>query len=152
MLESHDMHENRETPRPEPMARDAADRGRAERPLLDREVPLPGSAGDSRSMAALHQWLDEERSAADTTLDPAQVAFWTRLSTETDRRRQVTVPDGFLDRVMSALPAVDATMDAQPATTTVTQVAPAAGVPLSLALIIGTALLAVGILIGRFLA
>ena len=150
MIESHETHENRETPRPEPMAQDAA--ARADRPMLDREVPLPGSAGDSMSMAALHQWLDGERSAADATLDPTQVALWSRLSAETDRRRQVTVPDGFLDRVMSALPSVESTIEAQPVTATSPQIAPTAGVPLSLALLIGTALLAAGILIGRVIA
>lgn len=160
MLERHDTHENRETPRSEPTARDAADRARAERPMLDREVPLPGVASDSLSMAGLHQWLDDERAAADVVLDPAQAALWSKISAETTRRRQVTAPAGFMDRVMAALPEVDTAAEtvaetqlATTVTTTVTTtVAPAAGVPLSMALIIGTVLLAVGMLIGRLIA
>jgi len=150
MLNSHDAHENREPSRPEPMARDAADRGRADRPMHDREVPLPGTSGESHRMAALHQWLDGECSAADAALEPAQVAFWSRLAVETHRRQQITAPEGLLDNVMAAI--LQEATTPQPLVGASSHVVPTAGVPLSLALVLGTALLVVGILIGRLIA
>jgi hypothetical protein len=70
--------------------------------LTDREVPLD----NNRSMAALHAWLDGEGSMAAVAEGDAQryVDFWTRLNSETERRRQVKTPVDLQERIMQALP------------------------------------------------
>src|SRR4051812_6150968 len=75
----------------------------ANRPMADREVPLPGTPGESAM--ALHQWLDGEAAEADARrADVRQVEFWNRISTETDRRRRMTTPAHVADQIMAALP------------------------------------------------
>lgn len=84
-----------------------ARRGDRERPLSDREVPLPQPAQRVLS-PAVHAWLDGElpeaalRSADGET--KRDVEFWNRINDETERRRRMRTPDYLEHRIMEAIP------------------------------------------------
>ena len=120
------------------------------RPMADREVPLPGlAAADDPSMVAIHQWLDGESSEADARrVDSKQVDMWNRVADETSRRRRMVTPSYVAANIMSALPekqvAVNAAIAAAPAV--------AKGLPMPMVLMIGTAMLVLGVVIGKMIA
>jgi hypothetical protein len=158
MLTPHEAHNNdlgRDLPK-----RDTSGEG-AERPLMDREVPLPGmEASNDPAMLAIHQWLDGDLSESEARrVDDKQVAMWSRISTETDQRRRMTTPTHVAANIMAALPAMEVTkravVDAAPATATATstatfqQAAQAAGMSMPAVLTIGAVLFAAGIAIGK---
>lgn len=89
--------------------------------LTDREVPLSGPAGQIRTPALVHAWLDGDIEtkallAADATMSGAdaanrgeaarQVEFWTRMNAETAVRREMRTPVALQARIMAALPPV----------------------------------------------
>jgi hypothetical protein len=137
----------------------------ADRPLMDREVPLPGmAASNDPAVLAIHQWLDGDLSEADARrADAKQVALWSRISTETDQRRRMATPTHVAANIMAALPATASTtrvaadaakaMSAVTSTTTstaaVNHAAQAAGMSMPAVAAIGAALFAVGIAVGK---
>lgn len=80
----------------------AANRGRDERPLTDREVPL----AQARNMAPIHAWLDGElpESAVRTAESARDVDFWRKVTEETERRRTMKTPAYLEAQIMAALP------------------------------------------------
>lgn len=109
--------------------------------LSDREVPI----GGARTSAMVHAWLDGDASEASLRQsggdNARHIEFWSRVATEASVRRQVTTPAYLPKQIMAALP----------------QAAPHAGTgwwqrPLELspavALVLGTALLTLGVLLG----
>ncbi len=158
MLTPHEAHNNdlgRDLPKRESTG-EAADR-----PLMDREVPLPGmDASNNPAVLAIHQWLDGELSETDARrADAKQVAMWSRISTETDQRRRMTTPTHVAANIMAALPTMDVTkrtaVNAMQATVTaaspatLNHAAQAAGMPMPAVLTIGAVLFAAGIAIGK---
>jgi hypothetical protein len=122
----------------------------ADRPMADREVPLPGTSGGS-SMA-LHGWLDGDLTEADARrADARQVEFWARLATETERRRRMTTPPHVAAQIMAALP--DKQLTAAVSTRVVAATEPTAhsGLSPTIAALIAAAMFAVGILVGKLL-
>jgi hypothetical protein len=101
MLDRHEPQDSGNGAKPH---RDVAtDAAQADRRMADREVPLPGTPGTSS--LAVHEWLDGDLSEADARrADARQVEFWTRMASETDRRRRMTTPAHVLGNVMAALP------------------------------------------------
>ena len=151
MLDQHDARDGRnghDVPR-----RDAAnDNTPNDRPMADREVPLPGAPGGSASMA-LHQWLDGDAAQAEARrVDAKQVELWNRIATETDRRRRMTTPAYVSDRIMVALPdlQLDAGLTTRTATSALLDAASSTkGVSTSMVLAIGAGLFALGLLVGN---
>ena len=158
MLTPHEAHNNdlgRDLPKRDTNG-DAADR-----PLMDREVPLPGmEASNDPAMLAIHQWLDGDLSESDARrADAKQVAMWSRISTETDQRRRMTTPTHVAANIMAALPAMDVTKRAAASavqatatatsTATFNQAAQAAGMSMPAVLVIGAVLFAIGIAVGK---
>ena len=100
MLDRHEAHENlnqkvRET-------RDAA--VSADRPVADREVPLPEVAA-ADTADAVQMWLDGEASEAEAReANEKAVQFWARVAQDTDGMRQVKAPAGLAANIMAALP------------------------------------------------
>ncbi len=131
--------------------RDAAsDLPLAERPVADREVPLPGTP-DGAALA-LHQWLDGDMSEAEARrVDAKQVDLWAQIATETDRRRRMTTPSYVADRIMAALP--DTQTEARLATNTVraTVAEPTVtnGFSMTMVLAIGAGFFALGLLVAN---
>ena len=72
-------------------------------PLVDREVPLGGTA----TSEMMHRWLDGEGPEpvamnADTA---RQVDLWRRIEEESERRRRMVTPAHVKAHIMAALPA-----------------------------------------------
>ena len=142
----HDRHESQDCGNGRDLPhRDAAgDSSLADRPLADREVPLPGASADS-SMA-LHAWLDGDLAEGEARrADQRQVEFWNRLNSETERRRRMTTPAHVADRIMAALP------DKQVAMRTSVEPMPGKGIAPMMVCAIGTGLFAVGVVVGRLI-
>jgi hypothetical protein len=77
------------------------------RPLADREVPLPTMAAADLAQAAVHGWLDGERSEDEAhAAAPAQVRFWGELMGQVAHHRARTAPASLVDAIMNALPPV----------------------------------------------
>jgi hypothetical protein len=78
-----------------------------ERPIADREVPLPPPSQRVLS-PAVHAWLDGElpeaalRGADSET--QRDVEFWNRLNEEAERRRRMRTPAFLEQRIMEAIP------------------------------------------------
>lgn len=149
MLDRHDAqdgHEGRDLPH-----RDAAgENSLSDRPMADREVPLPGAP----ATLALHQWLDGDGAEAEARrVDGKQVDLWNRIATETDRRRRMTTPAHVADRIMAALPdtALDTRLDARTATTATldTAVRTVQGFSTTTVMVIGAGFFALGLLVGN---
>lgn len=145
MLDRHEAHDDRNDSGQNLPQRDAA----GDRPLADREVPLPGlAATNDPSTVAIHQWLDGDLAETEARrADDKQVELWKRISVETDQRRRMTTPAYVAANIMNALPEKHtATRTDSPFTT---HADAAAGISVRMAMAIGGAMLAVGYLLGR---
>jgi len=81
-------------------------------PISDREVPLaPVATSD-----IVNRWLDGELSEPSAVRGDAarSVEFWRRIGEETDRRRHMVTPAHLSERIMAALPTLDAAPSAEP--------------------------------------
>ena len=142
MLDRHEAHDAGNGAQPR---RDASEASLAARPMVDREVPLPG-AGDEPA-AAVNQWLDGDLSEADARrADAKTVEFWSRMARETEQRRRMTTPSHVAGRIMAALPDREVQMhavaaDAMPSRTT--------GVAKSTAVVIGAGFFTLGVVVGK---
>jgi hypothetical protein len=146
MLDRHEAHNDRDFGQETP-ARDAA-RG-TDRPMADREVPLPGTAAAAGTSLVIHQWLDGEASEAEARrADAGQVKMWNLVTAEADQRRRMTTPAYVAANIMAAIPA---------ASTATVQSTPGAsadasrGLPMGTAAAIGAGLFATGVVIGKLL-
>ncbi|HKW12008.1 MAG TPA: hypothetical protein VJO33_16600 [Gemmatimonadaceae bacterium] len=81
-------------------------RAEIERPLTDREVPLPQPDTGRLLSPAIHAWLDGELPEAAVRQGDMQkdVEFWKRMAQVTDARRHLTTPTHVQQRIMDALP------------------------------------------------
>lgn len=150
MLDNHEKHDDpREIGRIAPNGGAANDRPIAARPPTDREVPLPGMAAADPSMVAIHQWLDGDLSEAEARrFDAKQVDMWIQVAGETDRRRRMVTPSHLTANIMNALPEkAMATNTAAAPSTSVASV----GMPMTTMLLVGAAMLALGIIIGKMI-
>lgn len=158
MLNRHEAHDelnatNRELPR------DVAPH--ADRPLADREVPLPGLSAATGNADVIHQWLDGEAPEADARrADARQVEFWKRVDSDADRLRRMKTPAHVAANIMAALPPVAVETRAATATvaattadvsTTVQNATSATKAPSGKTALVGALMLALGILIGKML-
>ena len=77
-----------------------------ERPLADREVPLPRPDTARVLSPAIHAWLDGELPEAAVKRGDMQrdVEFWKRMAQVVETRRHVTTPVHMQQRIMDALP------------------------------------------------
>lgn len=76
-----------------------------ERPMADREVPLPGTQAADASASVIHQWLDGEATEATARLaDARQVDFWKKVDQDADRLRRMKTPAHVAAQVMAAIP------------------------------------------------
>lgn len=154
MLDRHEAHDDRNTPAQDLPHRDAAGNSPlADRPLADREVPLPGlAAAEDPTMVAIHQWLDGEGTEADARrADAKQVAMWSRISTDTDQRRRMTTPAHVAANIMAAIPEKRVDTNVMAAVATQTAVAAQSGMSMGMVAAVGAAMLAVGVVIGRMI-
>jgi len=101
MLDRHEAHENRNQ-----KVRDTRDAAvAADRPVADREVPLPEVAAADTMTDVLNMWLDGEASEADAReADAKAVQFWARVAKDTGTMRQVKAPARLMANIMAALP------------------------------------------------
>jgi hypothetical protein len=78
----------------------------SERPLSDREVPLPRPETARVLSPAIHAWLDGELPEAAVRNGETQqdVEFWKRMAQVTETRRHLTTPVHVQQRIMDALP------------------------------------------------
>ena len=155
MLTPHEAHNN-DLGRDLPKRENTSDS--VNRPMMDREVPLPGmEASSDPAMLAIHQWLDGDLAEADARrADAKQVAMWNRVAVDTDQRRRMTTPTHVAANIMAALPA--ATVSARSAvnatatstsTASLSHSAQATGMSMPVVFAVGTALFAVGIAVGK---
>ena len=100
MLDRHESHENLN-----PKARDSRDAAvSAERPLADREVPLPGVSAADTAADTVQMWLDGEATETEAReANDKAVEFWARVAKDTDTMRQVKAPAHFTATIMAAL-------------------------------------------------
>lgn len=102
MLHRHEAHDN-----PDPKARDTRDAAvSAERPMADREVPLPGvSAADATTADVIQMWLDGDATEAVARQEnnPA-VEFWMRVGTDVEPMRRAKAPAHLMANIMAAIP------------------------------------------------
>ena len=137
-------HENRDV---------AADRSQADRPLADREVPLPGLAGESEGeVTVLQQWLDGDATEVDARRsDTKQVDLWNRISAETDRRRRMATPAHLSAQIMAALPTLETRTTTVTETSAIPHAEPArsAGLAPWMMIAVGVAFFALGIVVGK---
>ena len=77
-----------------------------ERPLTDREVPLPQPDTARVLSPAIHAWLDGELPEAAVKRGDMErdVEFWKRMAQVVETRRHVTTPVDMQQRIMDALP------------------------------------------------
>ena len=150
MLDNNEAHSDRNDLGQNLPQRDGATDRAANRPMADREVPLPGlAAADDPSMVAIHQWLDGDLAEADARrVDTKQVDMWNRVADETARRRRMVTPSYVAANIMSALP------EKQVAVNAAVAAAPEAvkGLPMPIVMMIGTAMLVLGVVIGKMIA
>ena len=77
--------------------------GQPERPLADREVPLPQP--NSSIADSVHAWLDGDATESQARrADSADVDFWKRLDEELAARRRLRTPAHLHAQIMNALP------------------------------------------------
>jgi len=139
-----DRHESHDTGNGLPR-RAAGEASPADRPMADREVPLPGS-GDG-SATAIHQWLDGDLSEADARRGDAKtVEFWSRMTVETERRRRMTTPVHVTGHIMAALPDREVPMVATAGDAVSTR---ANGISKSTAVAIGAGFFTLGVVVGK---
>lgn len=101
MLDRHEAHENLNQ-----KVRDTRDAAvSADRPVADREVPLPEVAAADTTTDPVNMWLDGEASEADAReADDKAVQFWARVAKDTETMRQVKAPSRLTANIMAALP------------------------------------------------
>jgi len=77
-----------------------------DRPLTDREVPLPQPETARVLSPAIHAWLDGELPEAAVKRGDMErdVEFWKRMAQVVETRRHVTTPTHMQQRIMDALP------------------------------------------------
>jgi hypothetical protein len=77
-----------------------------ERPLTDREVPLPHVDTGRVLSPAIHAWLDGElpEAAVRRGASERDVEFWKRMAQVTEDRRHLTTPAHVQQRIMDAIP------------------------------------------------
>lgn len=156
MLDRHEANEGRADAGQNLEHRDAAgDRPQADRPLADREVPLPGSmtAADGAAIA-INQWLDGDVTEADARrADSKQVELWNRIATETERRKRMVTPAYVAANIMAALP--EKRVDAQTATATSLATTVSAdnerGLSMNVAVAMGAGLFTLGLVVGKLI-
>jgi hypothetical protein len=141
MLDRHESHDAGNGGLP----RSTGEGSPADRLMADREVPVPGT-GDA-SATAIHQWLDGDLSEAEARRGDAKtVEFWSRMATETERRRRLTTPAHVVGRIMGALPDREVPMQVSAADTIPTRLN---GVPTSTAVAIGAGFFTLGVVVGK---
>jgi hypothetical protein len=159
MLDRHEAHDDRNTPAQDLPHRDAAGNSPlADRPLADREVPLPAWPPPTirRCSPSTSGWTAIS-SPTRVARMCKQVAMWSRVAVETDQRRRMTTPAHVAANIMAALPAKETaksvTAEAAKATSTATfaDAAQSAGMSMPMVLTIGAVLFAVGIVVGKML-
>ena len=155
MLDRHEANEGRADAGQNLEHRDAAgDRPQTDRPLADREVPLPGSmtAADGAAVA-INQWLDGDVTEADARrADGKQVELWNRIASETERRKRMVTPAYVAANIMAALP--EKRIEAQ--TTTANALATSVvgaerGLSMNTVVAIGAGLFALGLVVGKLI-
>jgi len=102
----------------------------------------------------IHQWLDGETSEAEARrADAKQVDLWKMISSETEQRRRMTTPSYLAANIMAAIPdaRTEATMATATATSTGTMVESRSALPMTMVLMLGAGLFAIGIVIGKML-
>ena len=150
MLDRHEGHDDR-NPGQDLLQRDAAPV--ADRHMADREVPLPGTAAAVEGPAlVIQQWLDGETSEAEARrADAKQVDLWNMISAETAQRRRMTTPSHLAANIMAAIPEARTETTMATATSTTTVAEPRSALPLTMVLMLGAGLFAIGIVIGKML-
>lgn len=151
MLDRHEAHDDRNLGQDLPQ-RDVAPV--ADRAVTDREVPLPGMAAAEGSALVIQQWLDGDTSEAEARrADAKQVDLWKMISAETDQRRRMTTPAYVAANIMAAIP--DTRTETKTATATATStssmVEPKSALWMTMILMLGAGLFAIGIVIGKML-
>jgi hypothetical protein len=154
MLDQHEAHDGSNDLGQHKEHRDAAgDRPQADRPLADREVPLPGlTAATDGAALAINHWLDGDVTEADARrADSKQVDMWKLVAAETDRRKRMVTPAHVAANIMAALPEkqTQAVVAKAVSTTTVSQVETERGLSVNMAAAIGAGLFAIGLAIGK---
>lgn len=101
MLDRHEAHDNLNQ-----KVRDTRDASvSAERPVADREVPLPEVAA-ADTADAVQMWLDGEATETEAReANDKAVAFWARVAKDTDAMHQTKAPSRLMANIMAALPA-----------------------------------------------
>lgn len=146
MLDRHEAHNDRDFGQDMP-ARDTA-RG-TDRPMADREVPLPGTAAAAGTSLVIHQWLDGEASEAEARrADAGQVKLWNRVTAEADQRRRMTTPTYVAANIMAAIPAASTATAQRGASASADA---SRSLPMGTAAAIGAGLFATGVVIGKLL-
>ena len=149
MLDRHEAHDDRDLGQDLPQ-RDAAPV--VDRPVADREVPLPGMAAAEGPALVIQQWLDGETSEAEARrADAKQVDLWKMISAETDQRRRMTTPAYVAANIMAAIPEARTETKMATATPTSPMVEPKAALSMTTVMMLGAGLFAIGIVIGRML-
>jgi len=102
MLDRHEAHDNLNQ-----KIRDTRDASvSAERPVADREVPLPGVSAADKVADAVQMWLDGEATETEARqANDKAVAFWARVAKDSDTMRQTKAPAHLMANIMAALPA-----------------------------------------------
>jgi hypothetical protein len=102
MLNRHEAHDEL-TPIGRDIAREAAPV--QDRPLVDREVPLPGTAAADANANVVNQWLDGEASEAEARrADAPAVEFWAKVAGDADRMKRMKTPAHVAANIMAAIP------------------------------------------------
>ncbi len=152
MLDRHEAPDDRNLGQDLPQ-RDAAPV--VDRAVADREVPLPGTAAAEDGPAlVIHQWLDGETSEAEARrADAKQVDLWNMISAETEQRRRMTTPAYVAANIMAAIPEARTETKMATATTTSTSamVDPKSSLPMTMIMLLGVGIFAIGIVIGKML-
>jgi hypothetical protein len=101
MLDRHESHENLN-----PKARDSRDAAvSAERPLADREVPLPGVSAADTAADTIQMWLDGDATEAAARQENSKaVEFWMRVNTDAEQMRHAKAPAHLMANIMAAIP------------------------------------------------
>ncbi len=131
-----------------------ADRPLTSRPLIDREVPLPGIGGTSAGTDLIHQWLDGEATESDARrADARQVEFWKRVDADADRLRRMRTPVHVSVAIMEALSPVAgaAELAVGASANRDAGVHRATGMTLGQVAFVSAIMLAIGIVVGRMI-
>jgi len=147
MLDRHEAHDDRNLGQDLPQ-RDAAPV--VDRPMVDREVALPGLLAADGPARVIQQWLDGETSEAEALrADAKQVDLWKMISTETEQRRRMTTPAHVAANIMAAIP--ETRTETKTATATRAIVERKAALSMTMLMIMGAGLVAISIVIGKML-